>query len=497
MKKNVKLDNQKNPSTVEIRSLSHDGRGIATIENKTTFLAGALPGETVRYNIHQKRAQLNEGVALEIVTPSPDRATPPCEHFGVCGGCSLQHMSPRVQLELKQQTLLNQLKHFGQVEPQHILPALSATTEGYRRKARLGVKFVIKKDKLLVGFREKSSSYLADLNRCVVLHPAIGERFNELSELIRSLEAYRHIPQIEVAIGDTDVALVFRHLEPLSDEDKNKLIAFGEKFQFHIYLQPNPPQKVEELTRLNTEGWGRNDEWAPAPSLPIEGRHDPRMERSANTGMYVPEIGSDGAGAHSRSASPKPERLTYTLPDEQLEFLFHPLDFTQVNLEMNRLMVRQAINLLDLKPTDKVLDLFCGIGNFTLPIARHAHHVTGIEGGDDMVKRAQANAEHNSISNVAFHAANLFEPNPTTAWMKQHYDKILLDPPRAGAREILPHFQTFGACKIVYVSCNPATLARDAGDLVNLYGYKLVAAGAMNMFPHTAHIEAMAVFEKT
>lgn len=453
MKKFDNLDKKINSYTAEIRSLSHDGRGIATIENKTTFLAGALPGETVRYNIHQKRPQFNEGSILEVITPSPERATPPCEHFGVCGGCSLQHMNPAMQLTLKQQTLLDQLKHFGQVVPQQILPPLNVSTEGYRRKARLGVKFVIKKDKMLVGFREKSSRYLADLNRCVVLHPEIGERFDELSALVRSLEAYQHIPQIEVAIGDSDVALVFRHMEPLSDDDKNKLIAFGEKRQFHIYLQPNPPGLVHCI-------------YSPSPV------------------DYAPTNGAN------------PPYIRYTLPDENLEFLFHPLDFTQVNLEMNRLMVQQAIALLDLQPTDKVLDLFCGIGNFTLPIARHAQHVTGVEGGDEMVKRAQANAEHNHITNVDFFAANLFEPNTAHAWMKQQYDKVLLDPPRAGAREILPFFAAFGTKKIVYVSCNPATLARDAGDLVNLYGYKLVSAGAMNMFPHTAHIEAMAVFEK-
>jgi len=442
MKENDNLDKKINSYTAEIRSLSHDGRGITTIENKTTFLSGCLPGETVRYNIHAKRATFNEGSILEVITPSPERTTPPCEHFGVCGGCSLQHMSPRAQLALKQQTLLDQLKHFGQVMPEQILPPLSATTEGYRRKARLGVKFVIKKDKLLVGFREKSSRYLADLNRCIVLHPAIGQRFDELATMIRSLEAYQHIAQVEIAIGDEDVALVFRHLEPLSDSDKNKLIEFGERFNFHLYLQPNPPGKVERISPAGP-GW-----------------------------------------------------LRYTLPNDKIEFLFHPLDFTQVNLEMNRLMVKQAIDLLDLQPADNVLDLFCGIGNFTLPMARRARHVTGIEGGDEMVQRAQMNANHNQIENVSFYAANLMEPNAKAEWVKQSYDKILLDPPRAGAKEILPFISAMGARKIVYVSCNPATLARDAGDLVNLYGYRLVAAGAMNMFPHTAHIEAMAVFEK-
>lgn len=443
MNTNLKLDKEKERASAEVYSLSHDGRGIASIENKTTFISGALPQETVTYKIKQKRSTYNDAEVVEILKPSPDRITPPCQHFGICGGCSLQHMGAATQMTLKQQTLLDQLKHFGQVVPEAILPPLSANTLGYRRKARLGVKFVIKKNKLMVGFREKASHYLADLERCAVLHPAIGERFKELSELILSLERYQQIPQVEVAIGDDDVALVFRHLESLSVADQEKLIAFGEKFQFHIYLQPNAPAAVHKL-------WPQDNN----------------------------------------------ERLRYTLPDEQLEFLFHPLDFTQINLEMNRLMVQQAISLLDLEVQDHVLDLFCGIGNFTLPIARHAAHVTGIEGSTEMVARATANAQHNHIENVAFYTENLFEPNKNSPWLQKQYNKVLLDPPRAGAKEMLPYFSQFGARKIVYVSCNPATLARDAGELVHQHGYRLQLAGIMNMFPHTAHIEAMAVFAK-
>ncbi|TAK77163.1 MAG: 23S rRNA (uracil(1939)-C(5))-methyltransferase RlmD [Gammaproteobacteria bacterium] len=443
MNQNVKLDKREESALVaDIHALSHDGRGIATLHHKTTFIDGALPNEKVTYKITQKRSHYNEANLLTVLNPSPERVVPPCAHFGVCGGCSLQHMAISTQLALKQQTLLDQLKHFGHVAPVSVLPPLHAQTVGYRRKARLGVKFVIKKNKLLVGFREKSSHYLADLERCAVLHPTVGERFAELSELILSLEQHRHIPQIEVAIGDTQAALVFRHLQPLSDQDHAKLIAFGKAYDFHIYLQPNPPVPVHPLWPAETN-----------------------------------------------------QRLSYTLPDFQLEFLFHPLDFTQINLEINRLMVKQAVDLLDLQPEDRVLDLFCGIGNFSLPIARYARQVTGIEGSVDMVKRAADNAQHNRIENADFYAANLQELPATFSWLTS-YDKVLLDPPRAGAKEILPYLKNMSARRIVYVSCNPATLARDAGELVHQYGYRLMHVGVMNMFPHTSHIEAMAVFDK-
>jgi len=431
------------PEQVTIHGLSHDGRGIANILNKTTFIAGALPQESVTYRIHQKKSNYMEGEALEILTPSPERATPPCPHFGVCGGCSLQHMNIDLQTSLKEKTLLEQLTHFGKVTPKEVLSPLQSTGTGYRRKARLGVKFVIKKDKLLVGFREKSSRYLADLTQCKVLYPRVGEHLETFAALIRSMDCYMDIPQIEVAVGDETAALVFRHLKPLSADDLMKLSDFGKEHTFNIYLQPNPPAPVSKL---------------------------------------YPSDGND--------------RLTYTLPDFDLEFLFHPLDFTQINLGMNRLMVRQAINLLELTPNDTVLDLFCGIGNFTLPIARHAKEVIGIEGAEEMTVRAGDNAAHNHIHNIQFFAANLMNPPVSAHWLNREYDKILLDPPRAGAIEILPHLARMNASRIVYISCNPATLARDAGELCNKYGYQLQKVGIMNMFPHTSHIEAMAVFER-
>lgn len=444
MIKQIKLNEEESTlKTAKITSLSHDGRGIALIENKTTFVSGALPNEVVQYKLTKKHRSYNEAEVGFIEQPSNRRAAPPCQHFGLCGGCSLQHMDMAMQLEVKEKTLIEQLTHFGRVTPRHILAPITAETVGYRRKARLGVKFVIKKNKLLVGFREKGSHYLAELNACETLHPAIGKKFKILKELIRSLTIYQHIPQLEVAIGDEEIALVVRHLAPLAEEDLDKFISFGMQESVQLYLQPNPPEKIHQI---------------------------------------YPK--------HSQPA------LRYTLPAYQLEFLFHPLDFTQINLSVNRLMVQQAIQLLELNKEETVLDLFCGIGNFTLPIAKHAAYVTGIEGEADMVIRAQKNAEHNHISNVNYYASNLAQLKTDEPWMNKHYDKILIDPPRAGAKALLPLFEKFKAKRILYVSCNPATLARDAGELVHHHHYELTHAGIMNMFPHTAHIEAMALFER-
>lgn len=441
LKNKTKIDQQ--TSTTKIERLSHDGRGIATIANKKIFIAGALPNETVSFQITQKRSSYNLGTITDIVTPSEQRCEPPCVHFGICGGCALQHMHTDLQLSLKQQTLLDQLNHFGKVQPATLLPPISGNNLAYRRKARLGVKYVIKKEKVLVGFREKSSRYLADLTQCEILHPKVGHRLIELAELVRSLTIYQAIPQIEVAIGDSDAALVFRCMQPLTFEDREILINYGKTHDFHIYIQPNSPAAIEKIYP-NTAG----------------------------------------------------QRLRYTLPDQGLEFLFHPLDFTQINLETNRLMVNQALKLLNVTSEEKVLDLFCGIGNFTLALAKLAAHVTGIEGEPEMVARAMENAAHNHIENVTFTTTNLMADHQVAAWTKKNYDKILLDPPRAGAKEILPLLANLGATRIVYVSCNPATLARDAGELVHNYGYQLKEVGVINMFPHTAHIEAMAVFDK-
>ncbi len=427
----------------KIESLSHDGRGVANINGKTTFVTNALPEEKVVCKITQKHRRYNEALVTEVLTAAPERITPGCPHFGVCGGCSMQHVEIQAQIQFKQQALLDQLKHFGKVTPEVVLPPLFGNAWGYRRKARLGVRYVIKKGKLLVGFREKFSNFLADIEQCAVLHPSVGQRITALSALIRGLTQYDQIPQIEVAVSDDTTALIFRHMTPLPEQDIEALCEFGKTHAIHIYLQPNPPAAVHKI-------WPNDQE----------------------------------------------EMLSYALPDYQLNMRFHPLDFTQVNGEINRMMIKQALQLLDLKSTDTVLDLFCGLGNFTLPIARSVKQVVGIEGSVQMVERAKANAQYNHINNAEFYAANLMEPAKNAGWLQIKYDKILLDPPRTGAKEIIPLISGGSASRIVYVSCNPSTLARDAGELVYNYQYKLKQVGVINMFPHTSHIEAIALFEK-
>lgn len=430
-------------NSLVIDTLSHEGRGIATIAQKKVFIDGVLPSEIVTYKILRKHRRYYEAESLTILNPSPNRVNPPCEHFTICGGCSLQHMSTDAQLMHKQETLLNHLRHFGKVIPENILTPLNVNSIAYRHKARLGAKFVFKKNKMLVGFREKSSRYLADIKQCIVLHPHIGQKLSAIGDVISSLETYDQIPQVEFAMGDHLAALVFRHLKPLSVHDLNKLLEFGKNYDFHIYLQPNPPDAICKL-------------W-PQDNL---------------------------------------EYLSYTLPDHQLEFLFHPLDFTQINLAMNRAMINQTIHLLELNATETVLDLFCGIGNFTLAMARYAKHVIGVEVNEAMVNRAKNNAAHNHIRNVEFYAANLVQPKHEDKWMHKTFDKVLLDPPRTGAKEVLPFIRQASIKKIAYISCNPATLARDADILVNEYGYQLKKVGIMNMFPHTSHIETIGIFEK-
>ncbi len=428
------------PVEVRIESLSHDGRGVARIDGKVVFIDGALPGERVMFRYTRCRRSNDEGRVLEVLEPSPQRVTPRCNWFGQCGGCSLQHLEPDAQIAAKQQTLMEQLERIGGVEPAEILPPLTGPRWGYRHKARLGVRYVKAKGRVLVGFREKHSGFIVDMDRCEVLHPAIGERIGEIAELIQSLQARQRIPQIEVAVGDDVAALVFRHLEPLVEGDLCRLKAFGERNGLHIYLQPAGPESVTLL-------------W--------------------------PEI----------------SQLVYRLPEFQVEFCFLPTDFTQVNSELNRAMVSRAVALLEPRSDERVLDLFCGIGNFSLPLARMAAEVVGVEGDPALVRRAQENAVRNGLENVFFRVADLAEET-VTGWGKRNFHKILLDPPRSGALEILPQLKAFGAVRIVYVSCNPATLARDAGELVNRYGYHLLSAGVMDMFPHTAHVESIALFER-
>ncbi len=428
--------------TIEITKLSHDGRGVARDNaGKTIFIDGVLPGETVSYTVTRSKRRFNEGVVTDIINPSQQRVVPKCAHFLTCGGCAQQHISSEAQLAAKQQTLLEQLEHFGQITPANILPPLTGPIWGYRNKARLGVRYVIKKEKVLVGFRERYKNYLAEIDQCEVLHPKIGLLIKPLREMIRTLVTYQQIAQIEVAIGDSRMALVFRNMVPLNSADEQLLIAFAMQYDCDIYLQPGKPETIFKL-------WPQ-----------------------------------DGI-----------ERLYYALPEYNLNIGFYPLDFTQINPELNRKMIAQAMSLMQLNSNDHVLDLFCGLGNFTLAMATIAASVIGVEGSTTMVERGYENAQLNNLTNVSFYAADLTIDQQCALWAKQHYNKVLIDPPRSGAIEILPLIAGLGADLILYVSCNPATLARDSGILTKQYGYKLQQVGIMDMFAHTLHVEAMALF---
>ena len=424
-----------------MESLSHDGRGVARVEGKATFIHGALPGERVLFRYTARRRNRDEGEVVEVPQPSPNRVTPKCPHFGLCGGCSLQHLDPTAQIETKQQTLLDAFTRLGGVMPEQILPPLlNETPWGYRRKARLGVKRVPKKGRVLVGFRELGSNYIAELERCEVLHPRVGHALMDLSALIGTLSIPHRIAQIEMAMDDERCVLILRNLDPLTEEDREKLRRFGREHGFIFYLQPGGPETVAPL------------------------------EQTAD--------------------------LHYLLPEFGLNLHFEPGDFTQVNSEINRQMVSRAMALLQPERSERVLDLFCGVGNFTLPLATLAGEVTGVEGDTGLVARARANAERNGLKNVHFHVANLYESLEGEPWLKERFQKALLDPPRSGALEVLEWLPRLGVERIVYVSCYPGTLARDAGELVRRHGYRLVSAGVMDMFPHTAHVESIALFEK-
>ena len=430
------------PVIADIETMTHEGKGIARVAGKTVFIDGALPGEKVEFVFTRSRRNYDEGKLLNVLEASPQRVEPACKHFGVCGGCSLQHLSNEEQIRIKQQILLDDLQHIGRVTPGDVLSPLTGPIWSYRKKARLGARYVDKKEKLLVGFREKGSHFLAELETCRILTPEVGERLVELGELVRRLSCYKRMPQIEVAASDDRVALVFRNLEPLTEADQQLLIDYGRNNNFIIYQQPKGPDSVSLLY-------------------------------------------------------PEQVTLSYSIPEYEVSLEFLPTDFTQVNSEINRGMIKQAMELLEPTGSDRVLELFCGLGNFSLPLARQAGEVIAVEGDKGLIERARQNAARNGLENVTFHVANLFEELGDSPWVKgQHYDKVLLDPPRSGAIEMIPLLAASGAQRIVYVSCNPATLARDAGELVNRHGYRLEKAGIMDMFPHTAHVESIALFVK-
>jgi len=423
-----------------VEDLSQDGRGVARIQGKTVFVRDALPGERVTYSIRRRRRSFDEAELDGIIEASSERVDAGCPHFGVCGGCTLQHLAPGAQLATKRGTVAENLHRIGGVAPRTWLDPLTGPLWGYRRRARLSVKRVKGKDRTLVGFRERDGRFVADIDSCPVLEPAVGERLQSLAGMLDGLDAAGSIPQVEVAVGDNAAALVFRHMQPLSAADRERLEAWADGQGIVPWLQPGGPETAAPM---------RDD---------------------------APE-------------------LLYRLPEHDVTVGFLPTDFTQVNATVNRALVDRAVSLLDPGPADTVLDLFCGLGNFTLPLARRAGGVIGVEGDASLLERARENAARNDIRNASFCAEDLSMVPEHPQWLGEAPDRVMLDPPRTGARMVLNRFRKRRPRRIVYVSCHPGTLARDAGFLVNELGYDFSACGIADMFPHTAHVETIAVFD--
>lgn len=430
------------PVKVTIESFTHDGRGVAHVDGKAVFIDEALPGEELEFVYTDSRKDYAEGRVENLLTQSADRGEAACPHFGRCGGCSFQHVKDEQQVIIKQGLLAEQFQRIGKVSISEFWEPLKGPYWGYRRKARMGVKYVAKKGRVLVGFRERRNQFLAEIESCKVMHPIVGEKLMDLSAMIGQLSIKDKIPQIEVAIGDDSCVLAFRVLEPATNEDKEIMRAFGHQHNISLCLQSKGPDTIK----------------------PIEGE---------------PVVA-----------------LTYSLPEQGVTFRFKPAMFTQVNYEINQQMVSRVMHEMDFNEQDRVLDLFCGLGNFTLPIATKAGHVVGIEGDQPLVNHAKENALLNDLTNVEFYAADLSKDVSDQAWARQKYNKVMLDPSRAGASEVLHNLKKWSPELVMYVSCNPSTLARDAGILVNELGYTLVKAGVMDMFPQTGHVESIALFKK-
>lgn len=466
------------PVTLTVTNLAHDGRGVASYgdqpdhhldkHGKKVFVSFALPNETVSVKITGSRKSMEEGDAVEVLAnPNSERTTPPCPHFGVCGGCSLQHWQPDGQIQFKQSVLAELLEHQAHIQPEHWLPPLVADRLGYRTKARMGVRYVEKKGTALVGFRERASNFLANLNECHVLDPRVGFEIEPLKALISSLDARDHIPQLELAMGETlddvidskkSIAVIVRHMVDLGEHDIAKLQAFFAERNWQLFLQPKGSDTVHRIDPLYEN-----------------------TDHARPSSLTVPPTGG----------------LFYRLPEFDVTFEFSPLDFTQVNLSVNRKMTKLAIDLLALQPGERVLDLFCGLGNFSLPLARQVGEtgfVIGVEGSSEMTQRAKMNATANGLHHTDFFAQDLTKDFSAEPWVGQ-VDALLIDPPRSGALEVMQYLDKFNAKRIVYVSCNPITLARDTAVLLEK-GYKLTHAGVMDMFCHTGHVESIARFEK-
>lgn len=425
---------------VTITSLTHDGRGVAHVNEKAVFIDDALPGEEVDFIYTDMHKDYAEGKVVAVLSAAPERVEPACPHYGVCGGCSFQHVHPEQQIVIKQHLLQEQFTRIGKVSVPEWWEPLVGPHWGYRRKARMGVKYVAKKERVLVGFRERRQQFLAEIESCKVMHPIVGERLLALSEVIGGLSIRDKIPQIEVALGDDECVLALRVLEPPTTDDIERLRSFAQAESISLCLQAKGPDTI-----------------VPLPGEPV--------------------------------VTP-----TYALPDQGLRFAFKPAMFTQVNYAINRQMINRVLETLALTPDDVVLDLFCGLGNFTLPLATQAGLVVGVEGDQPLVEHAKMNARLNNITNVEFYAADLSRDLAQQPWVQRRYSKILLDPSRAGASEVLGYLKQWQPEQVMYVSCNPSTLARDAGILVHELGYRLVKAGVMDMFPHTGHVESIALF---
>ena len=432
------------PQQTHIVNLSHDGKGVARIDGKATFISGALPNEQVEFQYTRIKKDFDEGKLLSVIEPSPLRVEPKCAHYSLCGGCSLQHMKEEEQIRFKQEHLLDLLQRYGHTQPLEVLEPLTNTHWNYRNKARLSVRFVEKKQLSMVGFRERNNPrYITEINHCPILNAKLDKDILALRALIDSMEDKHCIAQIEVAAGDDEIALIFRNLNPLSENDETSIKVFAEQYKYRIFLQPSGPSSVYCF--------------------------------------YPPEANNF---------------LSYQLPDYNINFQFHPTDFTQVNAGLNRSMVRLALELMDLKSSDRVLDLFCGLGNFSLPMAKFCEYLVGVEGSQAMVERDTMNEAANGLTNLSFYAANLDDVEEVNKVVQQSFNKILIDPPRSGALELVKQIDKLNPERIVYISCNPVTLARDTDILVNQKGYVLLKAGVMDMFPHTTHVESIALFEK-
>ena len=429
------------PVEMTIEDLTHDGRGVAKWNDKVVFVQNALPGEVVMAKLNRKTRNYNEALAVEILTASKDRVDPKCEFYTVCNGCSMMHLREEKQIEFKFNTLKSNFYKIGHVEPKAWMTPLTDSHWNYRRRARLSAKWVTAKDKMLVGFREKNGRFVADMNHCEVLEKSLVDLLQPLASLFAQMTIKAFIPQVECSMGDDATSLIIRHMKPFTIEDLDKIKVFASQHGLQIYLQSKGPNTVVALE------------------------------------TYA-------------------DALNFILPEYKLRYEFLPNDFIQVNRRMNEKMIAQTMRLMNIKADDVVLDLFCGLGNFTLPMAQQAAQVVGVEGEQQLVDRAIHNAALNQLDQVQFYAADLTQDHTMSEWFQKPFTKVLIDPPRSGAWEILPLIAATSAKTLVYVSCHPASLARDTDRLVNELGFTLESAGVMDMFPHTSHVESMAVFTR-